>query len=232
MLKNILIIIVFLISIFTVSASYVNVYDINLHYENGNFELNNFGINVVEAYNQYSGNYYAKIISFNNSTIGRYNFSVSLNTYIDSFDENGTAIDGGVLTSNSSEINLKLPYYENAKEIVIYDINNKEKLRIDVSMYSKTKCGDGICSNSENYVICNKDCESGSKDNYCDELKDNTCDSDCKNNEDSDCLTQVEEEPSMEEQLKYKLGKNWIFIVVGVLIFIIIGWIITRKKHK
>ena len=49
------------------------------------------------------------------------------------------------------------------------------------------KCGDGVCTNEESYLICPDDCGSGFADGYCDGADDDRCDPDCTGKEDVDC---------------------------------------------
>lgn len=40
-------------------------------------------------------------------------------------------------------------------------------------------CGDGSCQMGETYRNCPEDCQSGTRDGYCDKVEDNICDKDC-----------------------------------------------------
>ena len=50
--------------------------------------------------------------------------------------ETGEFIEGRISESDSVSFDIFIPYYENAKEIVIYDENDNELVREDVSFYS------------------------------------------------------------------------------------------------
>ncbi|MDP2672836.1 MAG: hypothetical protein Q8O84_03425, partial [Nanoarchaeota archaeon] len=64
-------------------------------------------------------------------------FNIPNELFYDNVDENGTIISGGLLELDEFNFTIYAPYYENANEIIIYNENLTEKLKIDVSMYSK-----------------------------------------------------------------------------------------------
>ena len=52
----------------------------------------------------------------------------------------------------------------------------------------KGECGNKVCNVGESYESCPKDCPSGGKDDFCDNVKDGRCDPDClRQGEDPDC---------------------------------------------
>lgn len=55
------------------------------------------------------------------------------------------------------QLQIRLPYYINAKEIVVQEIGTEQKLRIDVSHLSKY-CGNGICNQGYSAETCPQDC--------------------------------------------------------------------------
>lgn len=75
----------------------------------------------------------------------------------------------------------------------LFDADNNIKLSNPVNMYilgeePKNVCLiNGLCEPGENYLTCPKDCSSGSKDNYCDQILDGRCDPDCAKDVDIDC---------------------------------------------
>jgi len=60
---------------------------------------------------------------------------------------------------------LLLPYYNQAKEVIIFDEQNKEKLKIPLKEYNlslgpaRNLCGNGICDANENLFTCFSDCK-------------------------------------------------------------------------
>ena len=55
------------------------------------------------------------------------------------------------------EIQASLPYYSNAKEIVVQELSSDQELRIDVTHLSNY-CGNGICNRGHNDRTCPQDC--------------------------------------------------------------------------
>lgn len=83
------------------------------------------------------------------------------------------------------------------------------------------KCGDKICNfeQGENFLNCPQDCNSGSKDNYCDKVNDGICDPDCTKEEDSDCKKTQSTEP-------------YLLVVITIIALIIIIFFITKIKRR
>lgn len=82
--------------------------------------------------------YIIEITSFDNEIIKRLFFDFNDERLVESIDEKSGLISSGELKKlDYIEETLILPYYENAKEINIYDNNINKKLTIDVSLYAK-----------------------------------------------------------------------------------------------
>lgn len=115
-------------------------YDLNLSWENGNFSLNS--LNIEFSGNELSsqfGNHSTDVLDYQENVLNTASFEVPNTILYDNVDENGTIVGGGTLELNETDFAVYVPYYENASEIVIYDRNVTEKLRIDVGSYSKTE---------------------------------------------------------------------------------------------
>jgi hypothetical protein len=87
-------------------------------------------------------------------------------------------------------------------------------------------CGNGICNSNENHFSCEIDCDSGIKDNYCDNIKDSICDPDCINT-DPDC-------PDFGKQINFEEQKDnkalgYIFLISSIIAIIIVLIIIFKK---
>lgn len=81
---------------------------------------------------------------------------------------------------------ITIPYFENGKEIRVYDKDGNTVLNESVIQFAKT-CPDNTCEPHESYESCTADCPSGGKDDYCDSVKDGLCDPDCSASQDTDC---------------------------------------------
>jgi hypothetical protein len=121
-------------------------YSIDLKYESG--KITSEGIRIVrdEPFKQKDyGLYKAEIISFNDVALNYTYFDLDLIRAYDFLDEKtGKIIGGQIVYLNESDINLVLPYYDNAQKILIYLINvsNDEKyeiMEIDVSKFAKNR---------------------------------------------------------------------------------------------
>ncbi len=68
-----------------------------------------------------------------------------------------------------------LPYSEKAETVKIYK-DDKELMSVDLKQICNSN---KQCDQYENYLSCSQDCQSGSKDNFCDKVEDDICDKDC-----------------------------------------------------
>ena len=157
-MKKILIItaILFIILLIHSAGAFSYAFEINLSYDR--YLLNQSSVNVVPLTSKIEnvGAYHAEIISIDNKTLNRTYFSIP-ELFVDSFDqETGEAYKGNLL--RNAEFTLQVPYYENAKEVKIYDFYDFEMLSIPVSQFSKNLCGDGVCQRYENAKECPSDC--------------------------------------------------------------------------
>ncbi|MBU1004575.1 MAG: hypothetical protein KKC54_08935 [Nanoarchaeota archaeon] len=127
------------------------------------------------------GQYKLRIVSFYNTALMESTFGINEN----------------------KDFTLYIPYYNEAKEIVIF--NGAERVfGYDVSSFADV-CGDGTCQPQESFEDCPNDCRSGMKDDYCDGVGDGKCDPDCPVNLDSDCAEQpAQDEPIIDKPVEEK----------------------------
>lgn len=87
------------------------------------------------------------------------------------------------------------------------------------------KCGNNKCEVGlgENFKSCSKDCPSGSKDGYCDEIREGKCD--------PDCIEQGLAEKDNDCKIKKKIPL-WIYVFIGLFILIILFVIFMSVKVK
>jgi len=69
--------------------------------------------------------YTLELVSEDDLVLYSFKFQIPLKIYTDVIDEDGE-IKGGVIILNETNFALILPYFDDAKEIRIYDIKNKE----------------------------------------------------------------------------------------------------------
>lgn len=134
---------VFIILSSLVNATISHYYEINLKYKNGDIILKSIQVKPLidqKDLQNIEGGYIAEVISFDNEVLNLTFFDIPTTIIYDNFDpETGEAIGGGVIELNETEVTIKFPYFENAKEINIYDNNITKKLTIDISDYAKNK---------------------------------------------------------------------------------------------
>lgn len=122
-----------------VNASTQNIFNLNLEYDNREIILESMQIEPSkDGINNIPGGYAAEILDFNKKRLDIILFDIPLKLIYDKFDEETEeAVSGGMIELNETKFNLKLPYYKNAQEIIIYDKDLNKKLTIDVSSYAK-----------------------------------------------------------------------------------------------
>ena len=142
MKKIILLILIIVILCNAVNANLNHYYEIKLKYNHGNITLKSIHVKPIineKDIENIEGGYIAEVKSFDDKLLNLTFFNIPLEILYDSFDnETGEINGGGIIELNQTETTIKVPYFENAKEITIYDINISKKLRIDVSEYSKS----------------------------------------------------------------------------------------------
>lgn len=123
----------------SVSAQIDHFYSINLVYQQGNLSYNIISVEPSEEkLKTPEGDYIAEVVSFDNEVLNLTYFDMSRKMFIDSVNPETEEIDyGAIIELNESEITLYVPYYENAKEINIYDWDLNKKLNIKVDSYAK-----------------------------------------------------------------------------------------------
>jgi len=146
-----LIIFVFVLSSSSLALGQVSRnYEIDLGYENGNIILRNIDVIISEGSIESSGEYTAEVRSFNSSIINITTFNIPNIILFDAIDpETGEIIGGYSEILNQTNFTLQIPYYSKAKEIVIFDPNTIEKLRINVGMFAQEIAYDLIDEETE-----------------------------------------------------------------------------------
>ena len=115
-------------------------YKINLDYSYGDITINSTEIELSnEAVENNFGFYSAIILDYEGSLLNLTLFDVPNGILYDSIDESGVINDGGFLELNQTSFEIFVPYYENAKEIVIYNENLTELTRKNISEFSRVQ---------------------------------------------------------------------------------------------
>ena len=127
----------FIVSITSISAIGYH-YEIQIINNETGFLIENARVELGEISEEESfvGGNVLQVKSFDFKTLYQTNFETIGNSIVEGDLGNGY-FESKMIYYNITEINLLIPYYANAKEIVIYNKNLEEVTRIDVSMYSK-----------------------------------------------------------------------------------------------
>ena len=115
-------------------------YKLNLDYSYGNILINSTEIEFSnEIIENLFGFYSANILDNEGNLLNLTLFDVPNEILYDTINEEGEISGGGFLELNETQFDIFVPYYENAKEIVIYNENLSELTRKDVSEFSKAR---------------------------------------------------------------------------------------------
>lgn len=222
-------IIVYILSLFlllnVVNAEKYFLLDVN--YIIGSVTFNSISLREIDRTIKYTDNsgFLIKTVSFENSDIEKIYYNMSINkNYL-----------------------IYIPYNENAAKMEMYNLKNSKIMDIDVSSYANT-CGNARCEDYESYESCTKDCSSGSKDDFCDEVKDGICDPDCSLKTDADCEAEKTGESNQtvaakagQEQRQQKSVEEpkekpnyliWILLVLAIIVLILVFLFIKKKKDN
>jgi len=157
------------------------------------------------------GNYLIKIISKNDSLIS--SFIVDIPAPMFPFYEKNSTSKPAIIELEEFNYTINLPYFDEAKNIKVYDENESKILDLDVSYFAST-CGNNVCENYENYLECSSDCSQNS-DDICTPEEDNVCDNKC-GDVDPDCRSYI-----------------WVYVTAGIILAaaILIFVYLMRKRR-
>ena len=136
-------IIVYLVLIFSLNfiAGQIIYYELNLDYNNGDVNITSFDIKFSQnKLENIMGLYTAIILDDNREILNIILFGIPNEILWDGIDPETKKIShGGLLILDQTSFEIFIPYYENAKEIIIYDGNFTEVARRGISEYSKQR---------------------------------------------------------------------------------------------
>ncbi len=123
---------IFLIGMASAEAS--KVYILNLNYDNGKITLKDkivkYGYSPDRKIQPEEG-YRLEVVSLNSEILYFFNFEVPSRIYVDVTNPGTQELSGGIIKLDKTDFALVVPYFEEAKEIKIYDMNNNEILLIN-----------------------------------------------------------------------------------------------------
>ncbi|MBI4447515.1 hypothetical protein HY643_00900 [Candidatus Woesearchaeota archaeon] len=135
-------------------------YDLSLHYKAGEVSLVSIEVKPLleDLETLPQGDYKLVVEDFNGKELYAKTFVVPNTVIIDSFNEEGESVGGGLQELQELDFPLQIPYFENAKEIKIISPKNKQ-LKISAEEFAQNTCGDDVCQKFENVESCSKDCK-------------------------------------------------------------------------
>jgi LPXTG-motif cell wall-anchored protein len=125
---------------------------------------------------------------------------------------------GNIQADTFSKI-IYLPFYQDAKLLLLFDANKNLLDQKDVS-YLIPGCGDGTCGDKENYLSCASDCPAGGKDGWCNKGL-VSIDPDCPKTEPAAAVQSAEQKAPEKPSLWLAIGGLAILLVISGLIFYI-----------
>ena len=117
-------------------------YDLTLEYNQTSklFTLESLELKpLLKDLSEQYGSHKAKLVSFNNEILNETYFDTDYYIIVEGIDPDTGFFMGEKKDFNKSEITIQLPYYENAKKIVVSDGLDRDLFSVDVSKYSKEK---------------------------------------------------------------------------------------------
>src|SRR3989344_5984410 len=133
---------IILLSLTLISSAenYNTYYNLNLDYNKGVINISSLGIEFSQGEENSFGFYMAKIVGYNDNILNLSFFGIPNEILVDEINpKTGEISGGGLKVLDKVSFEIYLPYYKNAKEIVIYDENFTELARINVGEYSKER---------------------------------------------------------------------------------------------
>ena len=115
-------------------------YKLNLDYNYGNITINSTEIELSDKQIENPFGFYSvSILDYDGNLLNLTLFDVQNKILYDTINEEGEISGGGFLELNETSFEIFVPYYENAKKIVIYNENLSELTREDISEFSKVQ---------------------------------------------------------------------------------------------
>jgi hypothetical protein len=138
----ILFLILILININLIFAENKLYYEVNLNCQEEKIKIDSIKVifskgDINNFYNEDLNSYSVELTDNQNKILEEINFSVPNVAIYDMVDDNGVIFQGGSYILNETDFELYIPYFENSKELVIYNKNKNILEKISVSQYSK-----------------------------------------------------------------------------------------------
>tara|TARA_Y100000310_G_scaffold213829_1_gene214840 strand:+ start:16948 stop:17556 length:609 start_codon:yes stop_codon:yes gene_type:complete len=141
MKKIILFLIVSIFLIFTIQAfqEHQIYYKLNLDYSYGNISISSVEIEFFQGkIENYFGLYTVRVLDYNDKILNLTFFDVPNEIIWEGINlETGEINMGGLLELNETSFEIFVPYYENAKEIIIYNESLYKLTKKDINEFSR-----------------------------------------------------------------------------------------------
>ena len=136
-MKKGVLLLVLLLSL-SVAAQVPHYYELELQYHEGEISLQDLQVKPLLAVEETSGAYAAEVVSVDNDILDITFFGFSTFVLFDAVNpETGEVDRGGLAELNQTEMVVYVPYFDNAKEINIYDGDLDLKLSVPVASFAQ-----------------------------------------------------------------------------------------------
>ncbi len=132
---------IFMIGLVLAQTDYYTYYKLNLDYDYGKINISSINIEFSKENIENAGGFYiADVRDYGGNLLNLTFFDVPNKILWDGIYPETEEIDrGGEMELNQTSFEIFVPYYENAKEILIYNENLTEIARRGISEYSKQR---------------------------------------------------------------------------------------------
>lgn len=138
-MKKIIPIIISFLLLVSFASAIEHYYELNVSYSYGEISIESMQVKPLTGeIDNFVGGYVAEILSYDDELLNLTFFSIPRTILYDTIDpDTGQITGGGMIELNETSTILQLPYFDNAKELNIYDQDLNLKLTEDLSTYSR-----------------------------------------------------------------------------------------------
>lgn len=129
---------VFSLSFVVAVSNYQNYYDLKLSFNDGVVSLGSLDIGFVGELDKSFGGWSVSVFDSRGNLLNSVFFDVNNEIIFETVNPETGLIDGGeTVILEKFDLSLKVPYYENASELVVFNERLDEVLVVDVAFYSR-----------------------------------------------------------------------------------------------
>ncbi|VVB78242.1 Uncharacterised protein [uncultured archaeon] len=199
-------------------------YQVSMDYDKGNVNIKSVDIKfsndeIKNILNPHYFKTYKAEVSDGNSVLKEIEFSLTNRIIYDTANSSGQINGSYIEDRDNLSFEIFVPYYQNARDIIIYDENNNELAKADVSYYSKGQTPEKIGGDKDSHG-----CLISAGYSWCEEKQK------CLRAWEEECFSSTITKNSQENIID-TIGSYW-WILVIILVILIIILIYPRKDKK